>query len=92
MTMTQEGGGRCCDHDQEGEGRCCDHVPGGEGGVVTRSLVHSSPPGDRMTNICENITFARFATRAVTNNEQCSQSLLICKSDAARTQISTEKL
>ena len=49
------------------------HVRGGrEGGVVTMSLVHSSLPppfGDRMTNTCENITFARFATRAVKTYE-----------------------
>ena len=58
-----------------GGGWCCAHVPGGrgvlstwfrggggEGGVVQRPLVLQH----RMTNTCENITFARFATRAVT--------------------------
>ena len=41
----------------QGGGRCCHLV-----------LVNTSPPppfSDKMTNTCENITFARFATRAV---------------------------
>ena len=41
---------------------------GGEGGVVQRGEeVLSTPPlpGLGQTNACENITFARFATRAV---------------------------
>ena len=39
----------------------------GEGGVVTWSLVAllPPPPGVGQTDACENITFARFATRAV---------------------------
>ena len=55
------GGGGVVTRSREGWG-----VVGG-GSVVTRSLVHSSLPpfSDRMTNTCENITFARFATRAV---------------------------
>ena len=58
-------------------GRCC--CPRGEGDVTwshSPSLTmwpipwciwcNTSPPvGDRMTNTCKNITFARFATRAV---------------------------
>ena len=39
-------------------GGCCDQVPS--------SLLPPPPPfSDRMTNTCENITFTRFATRAV---------------------------
>ena len=43
VTMSQVGGGGCCDQVPGGGegGRCCDHVPGGgEGaGVVTMSQV-----------------------------------------------------
>ena len=67
-----EGGG-CCDHVPGGEGGgYCDHVPGGGGGVVTWSMVTHLPPPKyyRMTDACENITFARllarYAMRAVT--------------------------
>ena len=67
--MTRSGGGGCCDQVRGGGGREGGFVTKswGEGGVVTRSLVYSSLPGpsDRMTNTCENITFARFATRVV---------------------------
>ena len=45
--------------------RCCHLVLGGrEGGVVTW-LPTSPAPGVEVTHACENITFARFATRAV---------------------------
>ena len=41
----------------------------GEGGDVTFGVAHLSPPPHRwtewVTHACENITFARFATRAV---------------------------
>ena len=40
------------------------------GGPVQGGDVHPPPPfSDRMTDACENITFARFATRAVTRGE-----------------------
>ena len=65
VTRSQEEGRRCCDQVPGGGGGAVTRSQEGGGGVVTRSLVHSSPPGDRMTNTCENITFARFATRAV---------------------------
>ena len=56
-------GGRCC-HLVPGGGRCCHLVlGGGEGGVVTWSP--TSPPGVEVTHTCENITFARLATRPV---------------------------
>ena len=52
----------------QGGGGGGDQVPGGGGGVVvTKSHGHLLPPsGLGQTNACENITFARFATRAVT--------------------------
>ena len=60
------GGGREVLSPAWGGGRCCDLCRGGEGGVVTRSLVHSFlPPAVEVTHACENITFVRFATRAV---------------------------
>ena len=42
---------------------------------LTIDVAHLLPPpfSDRMTNTCENITFARFATRAV-----ISDKLLVC--------------
>ena len=44
----------------QGGGRCCDLARGG------RPLVLPTPsPGVEVTHACENITFARFATRAV---------------------------
>ena len=61
MLSPGPGGGRAV-------GQVLSPGPGGgrEGGVVTWSLVHTSPPvSGRMTNTCENITFDRFATRAV---------------------------
>ena len=36
------------------------------GGVVTKSHGHLPLSGLGQTNVCENITFARFATQAVT--------------------------
>ena len=68
----------CCDLVARGEVRCCDLVPGGErccdlvpgGGVVTFGVAHPTPPppptGVEVTHACENITFSRFAMRAVT--------------------------
>ena len=60
-------GGMCC----PGEGGVVQDGGGREGGVVTWSrggVLLSTPPSpppfsDRMTNTCENITLARFATR-----------------------------
>ena len=58
MTWSRGGGG----------GRCSDLVTWsrGEGGGGWPLVLPTSPPfSDRMTNTCENITFARFAMRAV---------------------------
>ena len=56
------GGGGCCDQVPclypEGEGRCCPEAFG----VAT---LPSPPPGLGQTDACENITFTRFAKRAV---------------------------
>ena len=69
------GGGRCCDQVWGGGGEVLWPGPGWgggrEGGAVQRPLVlHSSPPPpprwtEWMTHACKNITFARFAKRAV---------------------------
>ena len=45
-----------------GGGRCSDLVTGGG---LTIGVAHLPPPGVEVTHACENITFARFATRAV---------------------------
>ena len=69
----QSGGGRCCDQVRSGGGgvvtrsnleggRCCDQVPSGGGEVLWPDHL---PPSDGQTNACENITFTRFAMRAV---------------------------
>ena len=62
-------------HVQGGGG--CDQVPCpclGGGGVVQRHLVlqHLPPPGLGQTDACENITFARFAKRAVNINQKAN--------------------
>ena len=63
--------GRCCDL-VLGGGRCCHLVPGEgrEGGVVTWLPTSSPLPRVEVTHTCENITFTRFATRAVKINVQ----------------------
>ena len=43
-------------------GRCC---PGGREVGVVRGVLSTPPPHVGQTDACENITFARFATRAV---------------------------
>ena len=58
--------GRCCPGGEVlSRGGCCP-----EGGVVQRGEVLSTPlpQNYRMTDTCKNITFARFATRAVKTN------------------------
>ena len=78
LTWSQEGGGRCSDLVLRGvdvqtwswgEGVDVQTWSQGGGRWLTISVAHLPPPlfGDRMTNTCENITFARFATRAVIN-------------------------
>ena len=62
-----------------GGGRCCHLVWGG--GVVTWSptslpLPPPPPPGVEVTHACENITFARFTTRAVKMNQTIKMLLL----------------
>ena len=63
-------GGGCCGPGPGGRegGRCCDLVPGGGEGGRCCDLWCCPPPSPRVrqTDACENITFARFATRAVT--------------------------
>ena len=39
--------------------------PGGRGGRCCDLVAHLPPLGVEVTHACENITFARFATRAV---------------------------
>ena len=74
MTWSHPGGGGVVTWSHpRGEGgvvtRSHVHVRGrGRGGVVQRHLVLQHlppPPGVEVTHACENITFARFAKRAV---------------------------
>ena len=64
-----------------GGGRCPDLISSGGGmvGVVTWSMVIHLPPPPRVevTHACENITFARYATRAVkiAKHEHCAGGL-----------------
>ena len=67
------GGGDVLTWSQVGEG--VDVLTWSRGEVVDHWCCPPPPPppppfSDRMTNTCENITFARFATRALTSQKR----------------------